>query len=629
MNKAGVLFTSIGLAAMIAASPISLKQVSAAENGDNYSYNISYIRDESKANIEDNYDEELMEKYRNAPDDMIVEIPEEFKYEVVGHISNKSEDDVITVGDLRSIDYLMLDISDDTVGDVDLSWLNYCTNLKYLYLYGDIIQYTDDILGFDNIDTIILTTRYGEEIMDLRNCGFINHCPTLKTLSISGLYDAEQLYGLNVKHLSLDVKETHTVDFKKLDFLDELTLYGGAYDIAIYLSNDDIDYLESKDVKISFGTIDNVDIDQIREINDKLDEIVESLGLDENATDEEKIRAVLIYVLSNLEYDEYASECQEKGINYDHDPFYQDGELYGALEGESQICGNYAALTSALLHRLGVDVYFVTSDSHAWNLVEVDGEWYYFDSTWLDDDKVTVWEEKWEDIPGGKTLTITPVTLTVEEVLASGDQEGLDQLLWYKVVPSDYKADPDKYHDKKVDKRTGEEYYSHDVNDFPITIVEVQTENTDSNVSSEEENSSSVDDATVSNVSSEETNSSSVDDVTASNDNSKNTPKDDKNFGKKLFDVTIGNKVFRRVSGAALIGLLAGLGIAIPVRRKKKREEEERIRQLNNMYFGPTDYSIPHDYYSSRNRGRRRNKNRPGTYYDSNDDQYGGGSRLL
>ena len=47
------------------------------------------------------------------------------------------------------------------------------------------------------------------------------------------------------------------------------------------------------------------------------------------------------------------------------------------------------------------------------------------------------------------------------------------------------------------------------------------------------------------------------------------------------------------------------------------------------MYFGPTDYSIPLDYYSNRNRGSRRNKKRPGTYYDSNDDQYGGGPRLL
>lgn len=595
MNKARI--TSISLAALIALSnPITTVHSHAAENQSGYSYNISYIRDESKANIEDNYDEELMEKYRNAPDDMIVEIPEEFKYEVVSHISNKSEDDVITVGDLRSIDYLMLDISDDTVGDVDLSWLNYCTNLKYLYLYGDIIQYTDDILGFDNIDTILLTTRYGEDLMDLRNCGFINHCPTLKSLSISGLYDAEQLYGLNIKHLSLDVRETHTIDFKKLDFLEELTLYGGAYDIAVYLSNDDIDYLESKGVKISFGTIDNVDIDQIREINDKLDEIIESLGLDENATDEEKVRAVLIYVLSNLQYDEYASECQRNGIRFDYDPFYKDGELYGALEGKTQICGNYAALTSALLHRLGVDIYFVSSDSHSWNLIEIDGKWYYFDSTWLDGDKVTILEEKWEDVPGGKTLTITPITLTAEEVLDSGNQEDIDQLLWYKVVPSDYEADPEKYNDRED---------SHDAKNFPITIVEVQTENTDSNVSSEEVHSSSVDDATASNVSSEETNSSSVDDVTASNDNSKNTSKDDKNFGKKLFDVTIGNKVFRRVSGAALIGLLAGLGIAIPVRNKRKREEEERMRQIydSDIITCYPDYDTP--YYNGNRRRRR------------------------
>ena len=165
-------------------------------------------------------------------------------------------------------------------------------------------------------------------------------------------------------------------------------------------------------------------------------------------------------------------------------------------------------------------------------------------------------------------------------------------MVWYKVLPSDYKADPEKYYDIK-DK---DDRYSHEVVNFPITIVEVKTENTDSNVVSEEEHASSVSDAT-----------------------SKDTSKVDKNFGQKLFDVTIGNKIFRRVSAGALIGLFVSLGIAIPVRiNRKKKEEKERNRQMNDMF-----------YDSTYNLSGRRKRNRTGTYFDPNDNQYGGNSRLL
>ena len=116
------------------------------------------------------------------------------------------------------------------------------------------------------------------------------------------------------------------------------------------------------------------------------DEIIRSFNLDESATDEEKINAVLIYCLENLEYDSEVASLLDSGRRdeVDYSAFYAEGSLYGALENDSQICGNYAALMKALLHRLGIDSYYLTSENHAWNLVEVDGEYYYYDATWLD-----------------------------------------------------------------------------------------------------------------------------------------------------------------------------------------------------------------------------------------------------
>ena len=594
IDKVRFTLTSIGLAAALAASPCSMVKASSAENGNEYSYDIKYIYDESQAAIDDNYDEELIEKYRNAPDDMVVEIPEHFKY-CMSNYTHKGADEDITVSDLRSLKRLNLYSFDDE--EYDMSWLNYCSGLEKLDISSELLNYMGDVVFLDNLKSFSTSSSplYDwEDCVNFEKCGFLNNSNNLDEVRITGYYYPEQVYNLKAKRLVLDVGNIYTIDYTKLnsDYLKELVINGAPYDVAMNLSNADIDFLEKNGVSISFGQVDGTTMEKVREINDKLDIIVESLGLDENATDEEKVRAVLIYVLSNLEYDDYASECQEKGINFDHEPFYQGGELYGALERDTHICGNYAALTSALLSRVGVNDYYVTSDSHAWNLVEVDGEWYYFDSTWLDDDKVTVWEEEWEDIPGGKSLTITSIDQTVEEALASGNEESIDQLVWYKVLPSDYKADPEKYYDIK-DK---DDRYSHEVVNFPITIVEVKTENTDSNVVSEEEHASSITDAT-----------------------SKDTSKVDKNFGQKLFDVTIGNKIFRRVSAGALIGLFVSLGIAIPVRiNRKKKEEKERNRQMNDMF-----------YDSTYNLSGRRNRNRTGTYFDPNDNQYGGNSRLL
>ncbi|MCI8446284.1 MAG: hypothetical protein HFH31_02185 [Bacilli bacterium] len=52
--------------------------------------------------------------------------------------------------------------------------------------------------------------------------------------------------------------------------------------------------------------------------------------------------------------------------------------------------GNYAALTTALLKRLFIKSYLISSNNtrvatHMWNLVNLDGIYYYADVTWLDD----------------------------------------------------------------------------------------------------------------------------------------------------------------------------------------------------------------------------------------------------
>ena len=61
---------------------------------------------------------------------------------------------------------------------------------------------------------------------------------------------------------------------------------------------------------------------------------------------------------------------------------------YGALVEGQAVCEGYAEAFQVLLHRAGIRSYIVTGwsrgEGHAWNLVEIDGEYYYVDLTWND-----------------------------------------------------------------------------------------------------------------------------------------------------------------------------------------------------------------------------------------------------
>ena len=67
---------------------------------------------------------------------------------------------------------------------------------------------------------------------------------------------------------------------------------------------------------------------------------------------------------------------------------------YGALVEKEAVCAGYARAYQLLLHKVGIPAWYVTGESlnpatgrreaHAWNIVKLDGEWYYTDATWDD-----------------------------------------------------------------------------------------------------------------------------------------------------------------------------------------------------------------------------------------------------
>ncbi|MBQ7088280.1 MAG: hypothetical protein IJN04_01380 [Clostridia bacterium] len=65
-----------------------------------------------------------------------------------------------------------------------------------------------------------------------------------------------------------------------------------------------------------------------------------------------------------------------------------DQTVIGSLLEGASVCAGYARAYQLLMQTVGIPVFFVTGYSkgqgHAWNLVQLDGEWYYTDVTWDD-----------------------------------------------------------------------------------------------------------------------------------------------------------------------------------------------------------------------------------------------------
>ena len=132
-----------------------------------------------------------------------------------------------------------------------------------------------------------------------------------------------------------------------------------------YITPELVEYLNSKGIQ---HNITQADLENVEEIDRIISEIIT-----DDMTDEEKIQAITYYVMDNYHY------------NILNEDVSNDNPLSSVLKDHEGVCASYAYLTNILLRKAGISSYEVFGykgiRGHAWNLIELDGKYYYLDMT--------------------------------------------------------------------------------------------------------------------------------------------------------------------------------------------------------------------------------------------------------
>lgn len=141
--------------------------------------------------------------------------------------------------------------------------------------------------------------------------------------------------------------------------------------------------------------IEKSEIQKMRtEAENKASEILS--GISEFSSDYAKELYLHNALITTTQYD---NECAGRILSGVTDEFMPSATIYGALCTDKAVCSGYAAAFQYLCTKIGLECRrvcgYINSDteeereffvdgSHAWNIVKIDGDYYYVDVTWDD-----------------------------------------------------------------------------------------------------------------------------------------------------------------------------------------------------------------------------------------------------
>lgn len=235
---------------------------------------------------------------------------------------------------------------------------------RYRHLYNQLendakIIYTKLYENIENLKTGTYTIEFGNTFADTlsKENGDTELKKNYQSAIEAFLYENPEVFFLDATKMYLNIEEITRIT-------------GVKYNVYINQGN--------KTNYLANGIFSKEDVERCEaEIEQVKNEI---LAMVSGKNDYEKIRIIHDYMIDTIEYDTTLLE----------DNIYN---MYGALVAKKSVCEGYAKAFQYLMNQIGIDNVIAIgtatnsnnqTENHAWNYVNLNGNWYAIDVTWDD-----------------------------------------------------------------------------------------------------------------------------------------------------------------------------------------------------------------------------------------------------
>lgn len=239
--------------------------------------------------------------------------------------------------------------------------------------YQTLTDYFDDFLKIIKIlkeegTTVINCESY--ECIKYLNQNYKDRFPMI--INVLDDYQNKDRSDINLKELDktiITVPIAHImwgIDFDKLVYINSVTVDKNA---IYYNGNKELSLEDLKKIK----------------------EVVETLK-EENLTEAQKLLVVAAYLQRNVQYVDNTPSIEIDGITYTLDDTSLTSEILDQEVGLVEtvinkhygLCMGISNAATILLNnpQMNIDARTIVNKSHAWNIVKIDGKYYYSDNTW-------------------------------------------------------------------------------------------------------------------------------------------------------------------------------------------------------------------------------------------------------